>query len=728
VIKCPIPPDADHPGPAFLRRFDLEVRSLVQLSHPHIVKILDIGSDEGLPFVVLQFLAGGSLRDRMEFGPERKQRTMPVASLRDWLLDVARALDFIHSQNYLHRDVKPDNILFDRFGNAFLTDFGIAKALAAEGRDRRLSAMTLPGYLVGTPSYVAPEVVRAGPIDARADQYALALTVYEVLSGLNPMEASTPSATMVKQVESVAPALAGKASGIPRSLSDAVARGLAKAPSERFNSCVALAQAILADVPVSSSKTAVPRSYLGLVARGVAGRVDCPVCQSVLPVGAGLAGQGIMCKRCQATLRVEAESAQTLALHVVGQPSASWVKGVDTGQKRRLRRPILATGALLVALLAGWLLGGSPLGRRRDDAPPGVPPAVAAGVTINIALGTEKEKWLEEARVAFEQTPEGRPLKVNLVALGPVEAAQAIVDGPGQRPIHVWAPSSSLYRGVFEEEWRSRHGTRPILATASLARSPLVFVIWRPRGLAFLKRYMKFDVRTIAEAIAAPGGWAEIAEKPEWGPFKFGHADPSSSDSGLQMLVLMACELARKTQRLTGTDLSASGLPAFLGGFEPGVTRHGSALCRDGAELMEEMVLRGPSQYDCLLVDENLAVASIPTAAERWGQQGELMVEYPEASIMNDHPYYILDVPWSDEQQRRTAAAFLAFLKSPPMQRHALDCGFRPSEASLPLDAPTSPLVRHGRSGLRIGLPEAIEPPPPEVVRALLDAFRRIVR
>ena len=93
-----------------------------------------MGVEDGHPYVVMQYLPGGSLRDRMVAGPGGPPGPMPIPSLWDWLMDVAQALDFIHSQNYLHRDVKPENILFDRFGNAFLADFGIIKMLAGEAR------------------------------------------------------------------------------------------------------------------------------------------------------------------------------------------------------------------------------------------------------------------------------------------------------------------------------------------------------------------------------------------------------------------------------------------------------------------------------------------------------------------------------------------------------------------------------------------------------------------
>ncbi len=144
VVKSPIPVGADTIGDALLKRFDLEIRSLVHLAHPQIVKIIDVGVENGHPYVVMQYLPGGSLRDRMAAGPGGPAAPMPIHSLWDWLMDVARALDFIHSQNYLHRDVKPENILFDKFGNAFLADFGIIKALTGGQEDWQSNRMTAP--------------------------------------------------------------------------------------------------------------------------------------------------------------------------------------------------------------------------------------------------------------------------------------------------------------------------------------------------------------------------------------------------------------------------------------------------------------------------------------------------------------------------------------------------------------------------------------------------------
>ncbi|MBV8266312.1 MAG: protein kinase, partial [Planctomycetaceae bacterium] len=107
VIKFPIPANPRVDMKDFLERFGREVRSLVRLTHPHIVKVIDVGQQDDAPFVVLQYLPGGSLKSRMESGYLDEPEPMPPESLHDWLLDVAKALDFIHAQNYIHRDVKP---------------------------------------------------------------------------------------------------------------------------------------------------------------------------------------------------------------------------------------------------------------------------------------------------------------------------------------------------------------------------------------------------------------------------------------------------------------------------------------------------------------------------------------------------------------------------------------------------------------------------------------------
>jgi len=520
VLKFPVAADKGSCGAEFLDRFAREIRSLVQLSHPHIVKVFDVGEFEGHPFVVMEYLAGGTLKDRMLAGGRGESQLTPPSSLKKWLLEIAKALDFIHAQKHIHRDVTPANILFNRHGHAYLGDFGIIKALATGEAQWQGNSLTAPGFLVGTPNYVAPEIVMGRPFDGRVDQYSLAMTVHEVLSGINCMEGPTPSATVVNQTMVLPPALTELIPGIPTQLSDAILRGLSKDPAGRFPSCVALAQEILVAVP--SSETTESATRLSQPAsRGVPGRVPCPACQAPMPVGREHAGGRVRCTNCRATSLVSMLSSNTLQLKLVDSPapapapsspivlsgpddepepdsSAATVvvakPGTELAARSRaktMRRAVwvgLAAFGLLALIAAGvgrglWSgrAGVPPAGSGNEAAAPAVTdrPSAASpfqdSVEINIAYGTEKLQWLEAATAAFEKAPAGRGIKVNLHGMGSVEGARAVLDGPKPIPIHVWSPASSAYRDLFEREWRTKHDnerTQPLARRCCSARVP----------------------------------------------------------------------------------------------------------------------------------------------------------------------------------------------------------------------------------------------------------------
>src|SRR5262249_4423255 len=154
------------------------------------------GEHQGSPFVVLEFLEGGSLRDRCRAEGPPGPATM--AGLRGWLMEVAEALDFIHGRGLIHRDLKPDNVLFDGHGHAYLGDFGIAKAVAA-GQKSSQTVLTGAGLVLGTPEYMSPEAVLGETCAGQSDQFGLAVTVFEVLSGRVPAEGATVAAVLVRQ-------------------------------------------------------------------------------------------------------------------------------------------------------------------------------------------------------------------------------------------------------------------------------------------------------------------------------------------------------------------------------------------------------------------------------------------------------------------------------------------------------------------------------------------------
>jgi serine/threonine-protein kinase len=185
VIKTPKRSCLD--DPRFKERFARETRLLQALDHPHVVPIRDMGEHEGLPYVVMRFLPGGSLSNRRLRDEHGKPRANPPGMLHFWLPAVASALDHIHARGIVHRDVKPGNIFFDAFWGAFVGDFGIAKIVEDTDGFEREQTLTATGMVTGTPEYMAPErFTPRATIDGRADQYALAVMVYELLSGTRP--------------------------------------------------------------------------------------------------------------------------------------------------------------------------------------------------------------------------------------------------------------------------------------------------------------------------------------------------------------------------------------------------------------------------------------------------------------------------------------------------------------------------------------------------------------
>jgi serine/threonine-protein kinase len=237
---------------SFRRRFEAEIAELIRLPHRGIVPILARGEHERVPFFVLPWLGGGSLASRLESLPGRRQSPEEVAA---WLRTVASTLDFVHARGVVHRDVKPGNILFDEHGECYLSDFGIAKVVAADA-----PSLTSTGLTVGSPVYMAPEQVTSNDVSPRADQYALASTVYEALCGAPPFEGSNAMEIVVrKQGHDPRPVLE-RAPNVPAAIGAAVARALSRDPSARFPTCTAFAREVETALERGAAADGVARS------------------------------------------------------------------------------------------------------------------------------------------------------------------------------------------------------------------------------------------------------------------------------------------------------------------------------------------------------------------------------------------------------------------------------------------------------------------------------------
>lgn len=321
VVK--VPTSARLADPEFHQRFLRESQFLVKLSHPAIVKVLDIGEldEEGhaVPFFVMQYVDGGSLRDRMR-GKDRRIRPMRPHTLNRWLPQVAEALDFMHARKCVHRDVKPANILFDAESHPYMSDFGLSKLMSGESADAddANSELTGAGAIVGTPNYVAPEIVLGQTYGGAADQYSLACTVYEVLRGRPPLEGPSASATMVNQTAKKPTPLHQVQKGIPVGLAKVVHKALSKNSTARFKSCREFADRVLESMveaeesSLSSASNAnaatvvqsTPTYVVVATSRVIENESKCPACANKIKLKAAHAGKRGRCVNCGVKLGI----------------------------------------------------------------------------------------------------------------------------------------------------------------------------------------------------------------------------------------------------------------------------------------------------------------------------------------------------------------------------------------------------------------------------------------
>ena len=212
-------------------RFKREIMLAAQLQHPNIVPVLSAGELGTLPYFVMPFIDGESLRARMMRGPLSVRETVSI------LKDVVRALGFAHNRGIIHRDIKPDNVLLAS-GAAVVTDFGVAKAISASRQQQGVRpvapTMTGVGTSLGTPAYMAPEQAAADPsTDHRADLYALGIVAYEMLTGAPPFHGRTPQALLAAQLSEIPAPLTSRRYDVSVPLSTLVMQCLEKEPAKR---------------------------------------------------------------------------------------------------------------------------------------------------------------------------------------------------------------------------------------------------------------------------------------------------------------------------------------------------------------------------------------------------------------------------------------------------------------------------------------------------------------
>ncbi len=230
AIKTPRPQFSADPG--FRARFEREARAAASLSHPNIIDVYDVGEDEGTPFIVMELVRGQSLKEIIAadapFHPD------DVAEL---LEQIGGALDYAHVRGYVHRDIKPGNILVDAHGRARLVDFGIAKGLAD-------GDLTEAGESLGTVGYLSPEQAAGLMATPASDVYSVGVVAFEMLTGELPFAAETPVGVAMRHVNDPAPRPSQVVPGLPPQVDPIILRALAKDPTKRWGSAGAFARAL----------------------------------------------------------------------------------------------------------------------------------------------------------------------------------------------------------------------------------------------------------------------------------------------------------------------------------------------------------------------------------------------------------------------------------------------------------------------------------------------------
>jgi eukaryotic-like serine/threonine-protein kinase len=217
---------------ALRARFTREALAAARLSSErNIVTIYDVGEHNGRPYIVMEYLGGGSLGDVL-----RREGAQPQATAFAWLEQAGRALDAAHSAGVVHRDVKPANLMLDRGGNVHVADFGIASAAG-------MDSLTMTGMVLGTAGYLAPEQATGDRATPASDRYGLAVVAYELLTGTRPFQADSPTAEASAHVNAPVPSVS-KTSGLPAELDPVFRKALAKDPAERYGSCAEFVAAL----------------------------------------------------------------------------------------------------------------------------------------------------------------------------------------------------------------------------------------------------------------------------------------------------------------------------------------------------------------------------------------------------------------------------------------------------------------------------------------------------
>jgi hypothetical protein len=413
------------PDPDTVARFRHEAQAIARLRHPNIVDVYDFGEFQGTPYMIVEYIPGGSLAAKMAHGP------LDQATALKYLEGIAAGLDYAHGHGVVHRDVKPANVLLTAEDTPVLADFGLAKLLQGTS----LKSMT--GVTTGTPAYMAPEQVIGHQVGPASDRYSLATIAYEMLTGAIPFDGEGLMELLYAQVHREPPAPSSRHSALNPDVDQVLLRGLAKNPAERWESATAFVDALAAALAAAPAPS---------VAVAVA------VAETMVMTPPALASTRPMA-RTAVMDRPAAKPVEATVAMAFPSPPAPTMPLPAGGEKRSRRRLVIGLAALLMLLL---LLGVC---------------AVAAQATT-LSVNPVRAARGETVRVTATHVPANQVGEIQLHSV--VHTYPFRANGRGQVQVDMRVPSDvELGDHVVKICWDNAcHKDAPLRVVAGVAEVP----------------------------------------------------------------------------------------------------------------------------------------------------------------------------------------------------------------------------------------------------------------
>ncbi|MBI2215161.1 MAG: serine/threonine protein kinase [Acidobacteria bacterium] len=688
--------------PQLVERFIREAQLAASIESPHLIRVTDVDESEGLFFLVMEYVggvsAGALLRSLRDSGS-----TLDEASALDICIAAGAGLAAAHARGIIHRDLKPDNILLPRhepsappaFTRAKLADLGLARSEVLG------HSLTGTDTGMGTAGYMAPEqALSARTAGKPADVFGLGATLYALLAVRPPFTGDSAAGVIVKTIQEPHTPIRELRADVSEPTATLIDRCLEKDPATRFVDASALLEALRACREALGERGSTSEALARLEALTRAPEVG----EKVAPVSS----PSTEVDGAAATLP-DAPAASTFIQHAstsaqkaptVADALPSRAQPGEAGRTRR--KALLIFAFVLIALIVTGVV------RSRFKGAASAPVAPVT-TTVTLLASHDSERWARWAVDEFAKDPSSKGIQISVTATHGYEVENRLLEGK-ETPLLV-ALSNDLSSERFSMKWKAKTGREPYSRREVVSLSPQVFVMFEDRLQQYLKHYGALNFINLGDALTKKR-WTAIGGPDSWGPFTFAIADPAISLNGLASAALASYDATGIDELLTLEEVRSPRATMLLAQLENAFRANDG-----GDEIMKELALKGPSEFDGVCTTESAAITYIESADDRWGA---LRVEYPKVNFWNESTVYVMRREQNSPEELAAANAFVDFLLGEATQQKLVALGLRPVHPAARLHTADSPFLRLEPMGIRRDVPIVLAKPSVEVVAELM--------